>query len=425
MRPPARLHPRPDLKHATVSIYRHNGLFIKAGGASPPRTGKRSANKMTTSRALPVPADTSLLGAHVRDGGALFGLWAPRATRVELALVAENRSQTNHEMQLGADGVWTVHVPGVGPEQRYGYRVHGEWNPAAGARFNPAKLLLDPYARAITGGVDYPGPILDHTPESDYIPDPTDSFAAVPLSVVVGETPPPTPVARPRPLAESVIYELHVKGYTRLHPLVPEHLRGTYAGLAYPAVIAAPARPRGDGGRAAAGSPARVRAVRGRPRPVQLLGIQHARLLRPALRVRLGRHARPAGPRVQGDGLRTARGRHRGDPRRGLQPHRRGRPRGSDPVLPRAGPPGLLPADRRPAQRLRRHRLRQLLRHLRARGAAAGAGLAALLGDRDGRRRLPLRPGQHPAPGRAAPRRPEPPVQAGDPRPTRCSARSS
>ena len=65
-------------------------------------------------------------------------------------------------MQLGADGVWTVHVPGVGPEQRYGYRVHGEWNPAAGARFNPAKLLLDPYARAITGGVDYSGPILDH-----------------------------------------------------------------------------------------------------------------------------------------------------------------------------------------------------------------------------------------------------------------------
>ena len=87
----------------------------------------------------------------------------PRATRVELALVAEDRTQTNHEMQLGADGVWTVHVRGVGPEQRYGYRVHGEWNPAAGARFNPAKLLLDPYARAITGGVDYRGPILDHT----------------------------------------------------------------------------------------------------------------------------------------------------------------------------------------------------------------------------------------------------------------------
>ncbi|HZA03464.1 MAG TPA: glycogen debranching protein GlgX [Propionibacteriaceae bacterium] len=192
---------------------------------------------MTASRALPVPADTSLLGAHVRDGGTTFGLWAPRATRVELALVAEDRSQTNHEMQLAADGVWTVHVPGVGPEQRYGYRVHGEWNPAAGARFNPAKLLLDPYARAITGGVDYSGPILDHPPGSDYVLDPTDSSAAVPLSVVVPDSPPPTPVSQPRPLSESVLYELHVKGFTRLHPLVPEHLRGTYAGLAYPAVI--------------------------------------------------------------------------------------------------------------------------------------------------------------------------------------------
>ena len=74
-------------------------------------------------------------------------------------------------MQLGEDGVWTAHVPGVGAEQRYGYRVHGDWNPAAGTRFNPAKLLLDPYARAITGGVDYSGPILDHTPESNYVPD--------------------------------------------------------------------------------------------------------------------------------------------------------------------------------------------------------------------------------------------------------------
>ena len=147
---------------AAQSIQRHNGLSIEPG-AHRHRDRKAKRSHMTTSPALPVPADTSLLGAHVRDGGTLFGLWAPRATRVELALVAEDRSQKNHEMQLGDDGVWTVHVPGVGPEQRYGYRVHGEWNPAAGARFNPAKLLLDPYARAITGGVDYHGPILDHT----------------------------------------------------------------------------------------------------------------------------------------------------------------------------------------------------------------------------------------------------------------------
>ncbi|WP_375433204.1 glycogen debranching protein GlgX [uncultured Friedmanniella sp.] len=190
-----------------------------------------------TLTALPVPADTSLLGAHVRAGGTTFGLWAPRATRVELALVDEDRHQTNYDLLLGPDGVWTTHVPGVGAEQRYGYRVHGEWNPTAGARFNPAKLLLDPYARAVTGGVDYSGPILDHTPESNYVPDTLDSFAAVPLSVVVADTPPPRPIATPVPLADSVIYELHVKGYTRLHPAVPEHLRGSYAGLAYPAVV--------------------------------------------------------------------------------------------------------------------------------------------------------------------------------------------
>jgi glycogen debranching enzyme len=188
-------------------------------------------------QALPVPIDSSILGAHIRDGGTAFALWAPRASRVELALVAEDRTQHNQDMQRGEDGVWTTFARGVGAEQRYGYRVDGPWDPAAGARFNPAKLLLDPYARAITGGVDYSGPILDHVPESDFILDPTDSFAAVPLSVVVAESPPPLPISKPTPLAESVIYELHVKGYTRLHPAVPEHLRGTFAGLAYPAVV--------------------------------------------------------------------------------------------------------------------------------------------------------------------------------------------
>ena len=186
---------------------------------------------------LPAPTDSSVLGAHIRDGGTRFGLWAPRATRVELALVDEDRSQSNFDMTRGPDGVWTVHVPGVGAEQRYGYRVHGPWQPAAGARFNPAKLLVDPYARAITGGVDYRGPILDHVSESNYVPDPQDSFAAVPLSVVVADCAPVTPISTPTPMSRTVLYELHVKGFTQLHPDVPEHLRGTYAGLAYPAVV--------------------------------------------------------------------------------------------------------------------------------------------------------------------------------------------
>ncbi|MDX6323221.1 MAG: glycogen debranching enzyme [Propionibacteriaceae bacterium] len=196
-----------------------------------------AAENPTTTDLLPAPIDSSVLGAHVRDGGTFFGLWAPRATRVELALVAEDRSQLNYDMFRGQDGVWTVHVPGIGAEQRYGYRVHGEWAPQSGSRFNPAKLLLDPYARAITGGVDYSGPILDHIDESNYVADSRDSFRAVPLSVVVADSPPPTPITKPVPMADTVLYEMHVKGYTRLHPAVPEHLRGTYAGLAYPAVV--------------------------------------------------------------------------------------------------------------------------------------------------------------------------------------------
>lgn len=181
--------------------------------------------------------NTSRLGSRLRGDGAEFGLWAPRAERVELTLIDSQARQTNVDMTRQDDGVWTIFVPGICAEQRYGYRVHGPWDPSSGQRFNPAKLLLDPYARAITGGVDYSGPILDHTADSNYLPDPVDSSAAVPWSVVVADTPPPRPISRRRPLSECVIYETHVKGYTRLHPLVPEHLRGRYGGLAYPAVI--------------------------------------------------------------------------------------------------------------------------------------------------------------------------------------------
>lgn len=190
-----------------------------------------------TEPVLTAPAQTSMLGARTRPGGTDFALWAPRATRVELALVDPHFRQTNVELGHGEDGIWHAFVPGVGAGQRYGFRVHGDWNPDEGQRFNPARLLLDPYARAITGGVDYNGPILDHTPASNFQPDTTDSFGAVPLSVVVDATPPPEPLVRPVPLSEMVIYETHLRGYTRQHPAVPEHLRGTYAGFAYPAVI--------------------------------------------------------------------------------------------------------------------------------------------------------------------------------------------
>ncbi|MDR0960178.1 MAG: glycogen debranching protein GlgX [Propionibacteriaceae bacterium] len=187
---------------------------------------------------LPAPPDDVVLGPTVTDDGVIFTLWAPRATRVELALLTKDREkQENHDMTLGDGGVWSVHCPGIGPGQLYGFRVHGLWEPTTGQRFNPARLILDPYAKAITGGVDYSGPIHDHQADDDYLPDQRDSSQAVPLSVVVAPAAPPAPLAKPISPSERVILETHVKGYTIKHPSVPEYLRGTFAGMAYPTVI--------------------------------------------------------------------------------------------------------------------------------------------------------------------------------------------
>jgi len=192
---------------------------------------------LMTQLELPAPGNDARLGAILDQTGASFALWAPRATRVELALVGRDREQSNCDLSLQDGGVWSTHVPGIKAGQMYGFRVHGLWEPKSGQRFNPARLLLDPYAKAITGGVDYSGPIHDHTSESDYLPDSTDSSHAVPISVVVEPSPAPTPLKEKIEPRNRVILETHVKGYTLRHPLVPEHLRGTFAGLAYPAII--------------------------------------------------------------------------------------------------------------------------------------------------------------------------------------------
>ncbi|RRD07271.1 glycogen debranching enzyme GlgX [Arachnia propionica] len=182
--------------------------------------------------------DTTRLGAHVATGGVNFGLWAPHATQVELVLIDNRNDQHNIDMNRGEHGIWNVFVHGIGPGQLYGYRVHGEWAPHRGLRFNPARLLLDPYARAVNGGVDYRGPIHDHISTDTFELNSTDSFGAVPLGVVVADTPPPPPVVGGRrPMSETVLYEMHVRGFTKMHPLVPEHLRGSFAALAYPDVI--------------------------------------------------------------------------------------------------------------------------------------------------------------------------------------------
>ncbi|WP_320774130.1 glycogen debranching protein GlgX [Streptomyces sp. CRN 30] len=175
------------------------------------------------------------LGA-VHDGqGTNFALFSEVAERVDLVLVDEDGRHHSVPMPEVDGFVFHCRLPGVGPGQRYGYRVHGPWDPAVGHRCNPAKLLLDPYARAVDGQVDNHPSLLERTPGR---PDPSDSAGHTMLGVVTdpsfdwGDDRPPR-----RPYADTVIYEAHVKGLTRTHPDVPPELRGTYAGLAHPAIV--------------------------------------------------------------------------------------------------------------------------------------------------------------------------------------------
>ncbi len=147
-------------------------------------------------------------------------------------------SERRIELPERTFGVWHGHVPGIGPGQRYGYRVHGPYRPWDGLRANPAKILVDPYARRITGRV------TDLDAARGWVDDPMtgdlstiDSLGHVPLAVVT-EPDGPAPAGRPDvPWSETVISELHVRGYTKLHPEVPPEHRGTYLGLAHPAVL--------------------------------------------------------------------------------------------------------------------------------------------------------------------------------------------
>ena len=177
------------------------------------------------------------LGARLLPDGAEFSLWSPEATQVELVLVDDHPRPTLLPMHVRPDGVWKLFVPGVQAGQMYGFRVDGPWEPQHGRRLNPNKLLLDPYARAISGGVDFRASIRAFRDDDPRRIDEHDSLGSVPLGVVVADTPAPTPIERRRPLAESVIYEMHLRGFTKLHPFVPDHLRGSYLGLAYPDVV--------------------------------------------------------------------------------------------------------------------------------------------------------------------------------------------
>jgi isoamylase len=178
------------------------------------------------------------LGATWDGRGTNFSLFSESAERVELCLFDEQDVEVLVELPERTAFNWHGYVPGVGPGQRYGFRVHGPYAPEAGHRFNPSKLLVDPYAKAIEGTVEweranvFPYRWLG-TAEDDLEPDREDDAAAVPKSVVVDPGFDWEDVRQPRtPWSDTIIYETHVRGFTKLHPEVPEHLRGTYAGLA-------------------------------------------------------------------------------------------------------------------------------------------------------------------------------------------------
>ena len=175
------------------------------------------------------------LGAHFDGVGTNFAVYSGVAERVELCLF-DGDAERRVPLAAGIGQVWHAYLPEVGPGQRYGYRVHGPWDPARGLRCNPHKLLVDPYARAISEGLRW-GPAL-RGGGGDCAMSTEDSAPSTFRSVVVQ---PYFDWGNDRrletPWNETVIYECHVKGFTARHPDIPPHLRGTYAGLAHPAAI--------------------------------------------------------------------------------------------------------------------------------------------------------------------------------------------
>lgn len=177
-------------------------------------------------------------GATYDGVGTNFALYAAKADAVDVCLIDESGGEVRTSLEEQDAGVWHGFLPMVGPGQRYGYRVHGPWDPANGLRYNPAKLLLDPYARAVHGMPDGTQAVYGHSFGEPDQPDSSDSLGHTMVGVVTnpyfdwrGDR------KIERPYSETVIYEAHVKGMTMLHPAVPAELRGTYAGLAHPAMI--------------------------------------------------------------------------------------------------------------------------------------------------------------------------------------------
>ncbi len=194
---------------------------------------------MSSDSITPVwPGKPYPLGARVTAQGTNFTLFSENATGVDLCLFSgPDDVQESMRVRMGevTDAVWHCFLPNVGSGQLYGYRVHGPYEPEEGHRFNESKILLDPYARAIAGLIKWSDEMFPYVfgeEDADLNKDSRDNAAGLPKSVVVsdefdwaGDTGPDIP------LAESIIYEMHVKGFSKLCPHIPEEIRGSYAAL--------------------------------------------------------------------------------------------------------------------------------------------------------------------------------------------------
>ncbi|PRY54358.1 glycogen operon protein [Arcticibacter pallidicorallinus] len=190
------------------------------------------------------PGSPYPLGATWDGNGVNFALYAENAEGVELCLFKSNDNQAEDiriEVRERSHHVWHVYVPDLKPGQLYGYRVHGPYDPENGHRFNPNKLLIDPYAKAVAGAIQWHDALFGYElghPDADLSFSTLDSAPYIPKSVVIdpsfdweGDRRPGTPYHK------TVIYEAHVKGFTKLHPDIPEEIRGTYAAIGHPVAI--------------------------------------------------------------------------------------------------------------------------------------------------------------------------------------------
>src|SRR6185437_8937972 len=185
----------------------------------------------------PLPGLPFPLGTTPTPQGLNVAVSSEIADAVEVCLFADDGTETRVELPQRTAHVWHGLLPGVGPGQRYGLRVQGPWDPAAGLRCNPAKLLIDPYATAIDGEVQWGQAVFGQDQDDPDAANDIDSAPAMPKCVVTDPSFDWAGDVRLRvPLEDTVIYETHVKGLTQRHPDVPPERRGTYTGLAHPVI---------------------------------------------------------------------------------------------------------------------------------------------------------------------------------------------